>query len=121
MLKLFTFTNDSILLTDTKKLILIYYTDRACFDCFIHINDYLKSDTCKNYYFAIEKSGPVMANYDIYTKLINKGVAKERILFTKTQSYEISPFLKINNRGHLIVIPYSKVFEDKTTLQFPKR
>jgi len=120
-IKLYTFTNDSLLLTDNKKLVLVHYTDRACFDCFVHLNGYLKADTCIDYYFAVEKSESAMANYDVYTKLMRSGVTKEKILFTKTQSHEISPFLKIYNRGNLVVIPYSEVFEDKTTLELSQK
>ena len=115
--KFYTFVNDSVELTDTSKLILVYYSDHACFDCFIHVNDYLKSNSIQNYYFTVEKSSSAMNNYDIYTKLINRGVAKEKILFTKIESHVISPFFKIYTKGKESVILYPEVFEDKTTLE----
>lgn len=119
--KFYTFTNDSLFLKENERSILIYYTGHACFDCFIHINEQLHLDTSLNYYFIIEKSSEAMANYTAYTKLITNGVSKERILFTKTQSHEISPFIKIHNKRQVLYIPYSDVFEDKATLKLSKK
>jgi hypothetical protein len=120
--KFYSLNNDSVLLNSTgRKLVLIYFTDRSCFDCFISINDYLKPDTNAYYFFAIEKTNSAMNNYNICTKLVNSGVAKERVLFTKTRSHEISPFLKIYHGENVSVIPYSEIFTDKKTLQLSEK
>jgi hypothetical protein len=120
--KLYRLNNDSVFLNSTeRKLILIYFTDRSCFDCFISINDYLKSDTNAYYFFAIEKTNSAMNNYNIYTRLVNNGVSKEHVLFTKTHSHEISPFLKIYHKKNISVIPYSEIFTDKKTLQLSEK
>lgn len=115
----YTLSNDSIELnTEQNKLILIYYTNRSCFDCFISIHHYLKTDTANHYFYIIEKAPSAIANYNTFTMLAAKGIPKEKLLFTKTHHSEISPFLKIYNTPNVTYIPYKDIFIDKEILQF---
>ena len=119
--KFYTLTNDSLSIDHSKKTVLIFFTDHSCFDCFVSINEQLRNDTNIVYYFIIEKNNSAMSNYNIYSRLTNNNIAKNQVLFTKEQTHQISPFVKIYNNGDLKELPYVEIFENKETLQLSKK
>lgn len=120
-IKLYTLDNDSIIINQKEKLVLVYYTNKSCFDCFFNVNDFVKTDTSLHYYFVIEKTTSSILNYEIYMKLINRGIDQKKILFTKHHSNEISPYLEIIRQKEITKIPYSEIFEDKKTLMLSEK
>ena len=119
---LYTLSNDSVTISaNTKKTAYIFYTNKSCYDCFFYLNDYFKTDTSCHYYFVIEKTPSAVGNYEIYKKLIKRGIGKNNIYFTKANTQEISPFIKLYSDSSWIHIPYSELFEDKETMRISKK
>lgn len=119
--KFYTLSNDTFLINKKEKLSLVFYTNKSCFDCFFYINDFLKSDATIHYYFVIEKTSSPILNYEIYTKLVNRGIDKNKILFTTRYSNEISPHIEVLNHNITTKIPYIEIFEDKKTMIISKK
>jgi len=95
-----------------KPLILVYYSDKSCYDCFDIVNSFFENDSTKRVLFIIEKTNSPLLNFEIRKRLIKKGIAQDRIYFSLHVTHEISPYIDLIKEKNSRRVPYKIIFDD---------
>lgn len=95
-----------------KPLVLVYYSDKSCYDCFDIINNFFETDSIKRVLFIIEKTNSPLLNFEIRKKLMKKGITESRIYFSLDVTHDISPYIDLIKEKNSRRVPYKMIFDD---------
>jgi hypothetical protein len=99
-------------LTLQKPLVLVYYSDKSCYDCFDIINNFFEHDSTKVLLFVIEKTNSPLLNFEIRKKLMKKGITESKIFFSLDVTHNISPYVDLVKEKSSKRLPYAMIFDD---------